>query len=581
MKYCRFRRVSTENILAGSWTSYKLKYFPFADVDEFCNPCFRWRFLELIRGSFPRWEFLLRNPRNPDEEFPQFFNVSRSFSDFIVVLLKALSRSIHPDGILRNLSHTAQLLEEIRGNAEIEEYHVLAMELVGRLLERLEDNNVLKQFISTESTLYDLFVINEDFDIFRNNDSPVTLRTRSQAGIGLSRQRPSQTFSWRGNIAIYGSIPIINLESKEIRVPIPITDNCFNPPLDLSNIQNTPAGIRSVFIDKEFHKMWILRESLAQLVEDRKFRLQLNDVLGNGLFTSHIDLTSYDFRSFNIIIDTIEHSILMDPQNSFKDQTGQAAIIYCLLYEPYPNIVNNFQDLDLCPMRLGQDPIRYTCPLGRNQGCFMSDRRIENLQFPRDKIEKNIHRFLRLLRDELAFEHEVIYKITRLNPDRLDELNFFSNFWVGELYQDNNQRWIFRCKMPEFWLLPQVRDNLYEISLISPSVYEKGPKLRFDEQLNDTEFVVIPSTFMNPWVEYSPFSGNYPIPCIVGQLSLEEYNINIRRQKKQLVRMIQFTSSSYAGLSIEERENQILRRRLSDRDKRTAMATFGKFARYV
>lgn len=582
MRYCRFKHASTEKVLSGSWSPYRLEYLPFAEVDEFCNPCYRWRFLELIRGSFPRWGSLLRNPRNPDEEFPQFFRVSPNFNDFAVILLKALSRSTHPDGILRNLRQPAQLLDEIRGNVEIEEYHVIAMELVGRLLERLESSNVLKHYISTENTLFNLLIMNEELDIFRNDTSPVTLDTLRHAGIGINRQRPSQSFSWRGSISIYGNIPIINLENQEIRVPIPITDNCFDPPLNLSDTQNTPAGIRSFFISREFHKMWILRESLAQLIDDHKFRLDLQDVLGNPLFNSSVDLSSYDFRGFNIIIDTIEHSIPMDPNLSFKTQTGHAAIIYYLLYKPYPNLVNNFQDLDPCPIRIGQDPnVRYNCPLGRYQGCYMGDRRIENLQFPRDRIEKNVYKFLRLLRDELVFSHETLYKISRLHPDRLDELNFLSDFWIGEVYQDSTQRWIFRCNMPQYWNLPQVRDDVYEISLISPLIYEKGLKLRFSQQLNDTEFVITPNILMNPWTEYSPFNGDSPVPCIVSRLSVDEYNFNIRRQKRQLVRSVQFTSSKLTGLTPNQRTDEILRRRLANRGNRTGMATFGRFARYV
>lgn len=586
MTYCEFNRTSTENIITGSWSPFAPDYHPFADVDEFCSPCYRWRFLQLIRGSFPRWEAMLRNPRDVTADFPQYYKVSSCYKDFATIIMRALSRSLHPDNIIRSLGQSGNIIDEIRGNTDIQPFHIFAMDLVVTWLQRLENEHVLDSYISNENTLYNLMIINENFDLFRNDNSIIQLETRRQAGVGVVNQRTPQTFYWRGPISIYGAIPIINLETQQIRVPVPVADNFFDPPVDLSD-QMSPEGIKLFFITKEFHKMWILRESLSQLLDHQILRMTLQDGLGNNIFNSFLNIDGYNFRDFEIIVDTIDHSISMDPNLSFRDETGHAAIIFDLLYRPYPNLVNSFQDIDPCPIQLGQDPARsYRCPLGGTQGCHMGDRRITRLQFPRDRIERNVYRFLRLLRDEAVFEHEVLYKITRLHPERLDELNQFSYFWIGELYQDNMQRWIFRLNIPQYWIPPQITRKRYDVSLISPVCFELGYKISFISRLNQNEFEVLPivsSTHskMNPWMQVSPFNTSNPIQCIIGELSSDDNLMNINRQKRQLVRAIHYSYQSVRNVPDAEKPNLILARRLNARDKRAGMATFGRYARYV
>lgn len=583
MTICSFKRTSTLKFLRGFWTPFEPEFYPFADVEEFYNPCYRWRFLELLRGSNPRWGVLLKNPNNPTVEYPQYFKVAPNFRNFAVVFMRELSRSPHPDSIIRSLRQPGVLLDSIRGNVEIEEHHINAIGLIATWLERLNNDGVLANYISTEDTLFNLQVMNENFDLYRHNPNIVRLTQRSYSGIGIGQQNPRRTFSWRGDISIFGTIPIIHLEKQEIRVPVPLANNFFNPPLDLSDNVNTPAGLRSFFIAKEFHKMLILRESLAQLIEDQKLPIEIFDAMDNSLFTSNIDLNSHDFRNFDIIVDTIDSSIRMNPHLSFRDETGQAAIILDLLYRNYPNIVNSFQDRGLdCPIRIGQDPnIRYYCPMGGTQGCGMSDKRIENLQFPRDRVETNVYKFLRFLRDETVFSHEILYKITRLYPDRLIDLNYFSSFWVGEIYQDQNQRWIFRAIMPQQWEPPQTSEKIYDVCLISPLCFEKGFKISFNSRLNQNEFVIGLKMKLNPWIQNHPFNTGNPILCLIGQFSIDNLNINIKRQKKQLVRAIQYQSRTLRQLNISERQNRILGERLANRDRRIGMATFGRFARYV
>lgn len=586
MSYCEFRRTSTENIITGSWSPFEPNYYPFAEVDEFCNPCYRWRFLQLIRGSFPRWGAMMRNPRNINAEFPQYFNVSSNYKDFAVIIMRALSRSLHPDFIIRSLGQPEILLDEIRGNTDIEAHYTFAMELIALWLQRLENDNILRDYISNPNTLYNLNIINEDFNLFRNNNSRIWLDTNRQPGIGSANQRNTQRFYWRGPISIFGTIPIINLETQQIRVPVPIAENFFDPPVNLSDPMS-PEGLRLFFITKEFHKMWILRESLSQLIDNQVLRTILTDGLDNNIFNSNVDLSAYDFRNFEIIVDTIDHSIPMPPNLSFRDETGHAAIIFDLLYRPYPNLANSFQDLNPCPIQIGQDPNHpYHCPLAGNQGCHMRDRRITGLQFPRDRIERNVYRFLRLLRDEAVFEHEMLYKLTRLHPEHLDELNQFSYFWIGELYQDNMQRWVFRLNMPQYWNPPQVTRKKYDISLISPICFESGYKISFINLINQNEFEVLPivsatPSRMNPWIQIAPFNSGDPVLCIVGELSLGDNLININRQKKQLVRAIHYSSRTIANLPNAERPSVILGGRLRTRDRRAGMAAFGRYARFV
>lgn len=580
MKLCNFKHTSTNNIISGDWTPFSPKYYPFADVDEFCMPCYRWRYLELIRGNFPRWGWLLKNPRNPTDEFPQYYNVSRNYRSFSVSLMRALSRSSHPDSIIRNIPNPGLLLDYLSAGQETEEHHHFAIDLVSQWLDRLNTVGDLEKYHSSSSTLFNLHILNENFDVYRQDPNPINLTQLNNSSIGTSRPRTPETFSWRGGISIFGTIPIIHLEEQEIRVPIPIADNFFDFPIDLSN-NSSPTGIREMFVTKEFHKMWILRESLAQLIEDQLIQAELYDGLEERIFLSNFDLNAYNFRDFTIIIDTIDHSLTLD-NIDFRTETGQAAIIYDLLYQPYPNIVNTFQGFDPCPIKTGEDPAnRYNCPLRGNMGCGMSDRRVADLRFPRDRIERNIHKFLRLLRDEAVFGHSALYKVTRLNPLRLDELNQYSDFWIGNVYQDTAQRWVFEPTMPIHWQLPQPSDKIYELSLISPICYEGSQKVRFDSRLASNNYQIAPITTMNPWIEEAPFNIGHPISCIIGRLSIDDFSFNINRQKRQLVKSIHYLSSSLTQVSSVDRPNEILARRLDNNERRIGMATFGRFARFV
>jgi len=573
-------------ILNGIWTPYNLEFYPFTDVDELCNPCFRWRFLELLRGSRPHWGIVLKNPANNSQEFPQYFRVKPRFQQYFVTLMRKIARSTHPNSVLRSLRNPALLIDEIRGNAQVEDADRIAIEYAGILLNRLHNSGVLDQYQSNINTLYNLQILNEDFDIYRQDTNRVTLTQRANSAIGRNRAAPANTFYWRGNIAIQGILPIIHLSEQEIRIPLLIAGDFFNPVLRLSNSQNTPEGIHSFFIGREFHKAWILRESLAQMIDDGKFPNELTDVVtGDLLFSPHLDLNNYDFREFTIIVDCIDESHILNPQINFKQQTGQAAIIFHLLYQNYPGIVSTFQSFDPCPFRIGQTQTgpSYNCPLGGNMGCGMSDKRIENNTFPRDRIELNVYRFLRLLRDESVFSHEQLFKITRLFPSRLIDLNQYSDFWIGEIYQDGSMRWIFHLTMPRSWDPPEISDKLYDLCLITPFCFEGNNKVSFLRRLGN-DFELSPQLNWNPWVDDVPFSsansntGNR-VNCIIGSLSIDDSDFNLKRQKRQLVRAIHFQRSSFQNPNT--RPDEILQERLRARFRRIGMASFGRFARFV
>ena len=579
MRFCSIKRASTEKILDGIWTPFRLEYYPFTDVDEFCIPCYRWRYLSLMRGNRPFWGMLLKYPNDPTQEIRRYYKISMRFKQFSVVLLRMISRGLNPNQILRDLRNPVLLLDNINDGTEIDEADEFAMELVSNLLYRINNLGILSHFQSNLNTLYNLQILNEDFDVYRQDPTPITLQQSGLTIIGINRRTNPEIYTWRGNIPIRGIIPILDLDNQQIRAPIPISGVFFDPNLDLGDQVNTPAGIRLFFINKEFHKLWILRESLAQLVEDNKLPLNIHDSISNeSLFETDINLNQYNFRNFNIILDTIDHSETLDPSITYRDETGQAAIIHDILYRSYPGTSNSFQTG--CLFQVGQIRNQYSCPLTGTQGCGMRDRRIRNNHFPRDRIESNVYRFLKLLRDEAVFKHEVLYKITRLYPQSIFELNQFSDFWIGEIFQDSSLRWNFRSLMPEGWELPRISEKeKYNVCLISPLCYEKGYQVKFSSALGDGLFLINPITTLNPWILDFPFNQSNPtigntVNCIVGRLSIEENLYNINRQKRQLIQSIQYQNRG-------QTEIDILENRLSTRYKRVGMATFGRYARFV
>ena len=576
----KFNVPSTGNLLKGSWTPFKPEFHPFMEVDEFTNPCYRWRFLSLIRGSFPRWGRLLKNPNNPSEDFSRYLSVSDRFRRYCITLIKKISRSNHPSSIINSIGNSGLLLDSIRGTSEVDELDTYTMNLVSQLLIRLFNQGILQNYIEKDDIFFNLRILNEKFNIYQNNSQLISLSPITRTVLGASTPISRSTFTWKGPIAIDGIIPMIDLERKEIKSFIPIAENFFNPQLNLSN-SNAPEGMHLLFIEREFHKLWILRKSLSQLIDDQILQSNLQDSLGNDIFSINNNILKSDIKNFDITIETIDHTFSMNSNKDFTKETGQAAIVSNLLYKNYPGIANSFQD---CPIRIGQSsPLIYQCPIGSNMGCGMSDKRIRTQNFPRDRCEINIYKFLRYLRDELVFNHELLYKITRLYPSRLFDLNQYCKFWIGEIFHDSAQRLLFQQTTPAHWSLPEISEKKYEISLLSPLVYEKGYQVKIKAQLGNC-FELSPIYNFDSWNEDKPFNianQSNPIPCFLGKFSLNDIIINIQRQKRKLVNPIQYLSSSLSSTTVQDQENEILLRRLNQRDKRIGMATFGRSARFV
>ncbi len=582
MRYCIFKSESTREIIQGTWTPFNPNYHPFVEVDNFCNPCYSWRFQELIRGKTPAWRNLIRNPAT-GLEFTRFFKIRNHYQRFAVTLLKMLARSNFPDSILNLLDQPNQLLDQIRGNSQIENFHNVAMEYVSMFLRRLRDNDQLIKYRSNENVLFNIQILNENFDLFRNDNTPISLRYTPQVRVGTT-QPQEETYIWRDSFAVIGEIPLLDLENRELKSIIFLADNFFNPPVDFSDLNNLNQMINSILIQKEFHKLWILRESLQQLSDQGLISPNISDVSGGTLFTPSLDLTGIQFEDFELIVETIDHTIQLDLEPDFRNITGQAAIIFYLLYENYPSIVNSLRGE--CLMHIGQEhQFNYYCPLSGRNGCGMSDRRQRNRTFPRDRVEINVYKFLRLLRDETVFKHKLYYAITRFFPNSPLDLNQFGKFWIGDIYFEDTGLLVFRPSMPITWELPpDSTDTTYEIVFISPLCYERGFKVQINS-FDGNRFVLNPIQTMNPWTQDVPFidaSSSNPLSCVLGKFSLDEDFININRQKKKLVKAIHFQRrTTIQGQEIERTPEQVMEERLTNRTRRTGLATFGRYARYV
>ena len=301
MEICKFKRASINEIIYGNWTPFNPTYHPFAELDEFCIPCYRWRFLELIRGHRPIWQNLIRNPAN-GEEFQRFFYIERFYRKFVLILLRMLSRSVFPNSIINLLNQPLQLLDQLRGNSQPEDYHLISIEYVSRFLRRLNDENKLQDYLSNDSIFFNVQILNENFNLHRT----ITLQTRPRMRIVVPQRQHTQplTFQWRGPIAFVGEIPILDLKNRVIKSILFIADDFFDPPLDLSLPEDLPPLINQLFIDKEFHKLWILRECLIQLSNDQVLSPNIQDAAGNILFTPSQDLMGIPFENFNLILET-------------------------------------------------------------------------------------------------------------------------------------------------------------------------------------------------------------------------------------------------------------------------------------
>lgn len=55
------------SLIRGFWTPLKPPFSPFVDIEQITNMCYKWRFLEIIKGCYLRWDRLLIFPRSPTQ----------------------------------------------------------------------------------------------------------------------------------------------------------------------------------------------------------------------------------------------------------------------------------------------------------------------------------------------------------------------------------------------------------------------------------------------------------------------------------------------------------------------------------
>lgn len=579
MRICKFKKPAPSKIDAGVWSPVKREFHAFADVEELCIPCYRWRYLQLLRGSKPIWGRLLKNPVDIDEDITGYAILTKKFVAFITSLLRLVARSAQGSSVFSSIRSPGLLLEAIKGEIEPSDLDEKTMEYVSQCLSRLDDDGELVKYKGNSNVLFNARILNETFDIYRTDSKPIALKTVQRAIGTAATTTPQETFRWSGPLGVNGEIPILDLDSYQIRKPACISDEFFSPPLDLSVVPAKYPGIHALFIQSAFHQMWILREALAQLVDDQMLPQSLTGSRGNVLFKSDRDLSQIDFRRFEIVVDAIDRSYTMPKNLSFKQETGQAAIIYNLLYSNSPGLIHGFgQD---CIVRINQPtPPLYSCPLDRTLGCGMSDRRVKNQSFPRDRSEVNIHKFLRLLRDETVFSHILFYRLSAYYLGQTFKLNQYQYLWIGSVEVDNNGDLTFTPNMPSGWFNPEVSDDKYEICLLSPFCYETGMKVSFERKIG-IKYIIRPHEGFNPWLIDLTFSN--PHQCIIGDFTIDENLMNENRQKHELVRGIQFesNSSTMKGLAQSQKEAKVLEKRLDDRGLRIGEATFGKYVRFV
>ena len=94
VKPISFRYPSLREVEDGSWTPLYPKYHPFIYIDDFCISCFKWRLLKLLKGSFPKWKFLIYTPnlQNPTN-YENYHKDKATYYDLTINILRSLAQA--------------------------------------------------------------------------------------------------------------------------------------------------------------------------------------------------------------------------------------------------------------------------------------------------------------------------------------------------------------------------------------------------------------------------------------------------------------------------------------------------------
>ncbi|MFW9970496.1 MAG: hypothetical protein ACFFDF_09870, partial [Candidatus Odinarchaeota archaeon] len=553
-------------IIRGFWTPLKLPFSPFIDIEQITNMCYKWRFLEIIKGCFPRWEHLLIFPRSPTQaSFSNYNSYKQAFNYLLSRILKILTRRIFLPSILTYIQNrqSANILQEIIGDMVPNREQEFTITFLTEMLHRLDSENFLP--ISTNPLnndyLCSLFVMNEKIDLFTDNRNPIQLRPAFNIeGNNLP------TFQWVDKFAGFGTIPLLDFNRKHLRSFCFIAKDFFEPRI---NWTNPPQYIINLFILPEFLKLWILRLSLSQLIISGRLDNPLLSSNGEEIFPSNpIFKEMRDIDNYKLIVDTIDYTFEEDHflNHDFRIMTGQALIIQQMLYSNSPKLTTNYSTC------LFPDILREKCP--NLFTCNLSDNRTN--QIPRDRREINVYRFLRYLRDEDIFKHRTYYSISRFYPDNPIVLKDIIDYWIGYLYRDNQQIWIFEDNTPSPLRSTPRFDKTYQTIYLHPQCCEDGFDLKFQDIIQDGIYSI--NRNLVNWDSYLPFRNaneSNKLLCLIGEFKLIDEDRLIRRQKQQLNKCINFRRSD------NDTDLTILGRRLEHRDKRVGEAIFGQFSRFV
>jgi len=554
------------SLIRGFWTPLKPPFSPFVDIEQITNMCYKWRFLEIIKGSFALWEKLLIFPRSPIQALFSNYNKYKLAFDYLLGrILKILTRRIFLPTILTYIQNrqSANILQEIIRDAVPNEFQEFTINFLTEMLYRLNSENFLP--ISDDPLnndyLCSLFVMNEKIDLFTDNRNPIQLRPALNIeGNNLP------TFQWIDKFAGFGTIPLIDFDQKHIRSFCFIASDFFEPRI---NWTNPPQYIIDLFILPEFLKLWILRLSLSQLINSGKLENPLLASSGEEIFPPNpIFEEMRDIDNYKLVVDTIDYTFNENQflNRDFRTMTGQALIIQQMLYSNRPKLTTNY---NTC---LFPDILRGHCPSFFS--CNLSDNRTN--QIPRDRREINVYRFLRYLRDEDIFKHRTYYSISRFYPDNPIVLKDIIHYWIGNLYRDNQQRWIFEDHTPSPLSSTPYFDKTYQTIYLHPQCYEDGFDLKFQDILQNGIYSINRNSVN--WDNFLPFRNaneSNKLLCLIGEFKLKDDDRNITRQKKQLTKCINFIRSD------NDTDLTILGRRLGNRDKRVGEAIFGSFSRFI
>jgi len=564
---------SEGDIKYNLWDPRFPPFDPVILLKELSQPmCPKYYYLKNIKGRNPLPHVIYRAPEqeiNDNTLFRNYYRLKNSFEIASIDVLKYIVWNEEGHRLVDlpiNSIQWRNLFSVFLGPDNLDTIPFLV-----QLFGRLQEENVLRRYLAEKGNIFfNVQIFNPEILIPPSEDgTPYEIALRR-----TERHQNPYRFRWNGPFPGFSIINEINFNRNEFVSYLFYThefirlneeDDHFN------EFENQMIIIPSL------QKLWL--ERLALLTLNTEYLQNFNlEFANNSIFQTNLSgeiPPQLDFARFNLRLETLDRTYsenyLNDLNVNMNLRSAQSLIIYKILQGRRPNIILNSNFECLVP-----DNQRIFCGLSGNLGCNMRD----YVRIPPAVVVENVLTFQKYLRDEITLKSSGFYALSLFINNFL-ELKRHIALWIGNITRKNNvllyhNNPLFDDDIP--------REQKLNAAFWSPFLFPVDLEIKLiDEESGTiiTDFIENPNKSQNINDIFNYFSQNKTLPIIIGELPIEEYLRNFRRQQSAIWRAANYRLSQDQNETIEEYELRVLSYRLNNNYKRAGEGIFGNRVRFI